>query len=112
MEGFFLYKKTWVRIQGLFYISHDDEIIFFKDRKYRWDGRYYKAGRWRKTCLYLHRSVYEHFYGNIQDGHHVHHIDENTRNNDISNLQSIEKSEHLSYQVACSKVDTQTSSKS
>lgn len=29
MEGFF-YIKTWVRIQGLFYISHDDEVIFLK----------------------------------------------------------------------------------
>lgn len=44
----------------------------------------------------LHVVVWEFYNGiKVPKGFHVHHIDENTHNNDISNLEIIEGTEHL-----------------
>lgn len=43
----------------------------------------------------LHNYVWEREYGKIPEGCHIHHIDENVDNNDISNLQCISRSTHL-----------------
>lgn len=52
---------------------------FFKDAK---------SGYWQntKTRERMHRYVYRFYYGDIPAGFHIHHIDMNKDNNDISNL--------------------------
>jgi len=42
----------------------------------------------------LHRAVWEYHNGAIPQGMHVHHIDGDTTNNDISNLECITRREH------------------
>lgn len=44
--------------------------------------RYFSRGTKR-----LHRIVWMHHHGTIPRGHHIHHIDNNPHNNDISNLE-------------------------
>jgi hypothetical protein len=43
---------------------------------------------------YLHREVYEQYYGSIPKGYEVHHIDGNQGNNDPKNLSALRKSIH------------------
>ena len=45
---------------------------------------------------FLHRHVWEDYNGPIPDGFHVHHLDEDAGNNDISNLALLPSSYHLS----------------
>jgi len=47
----------------------------------------------KKTMMY-HRLVWSKYNGKIPEGYHIHHIDGNKLNNDISNLQLISSSEH------------------
>lgn len=49
-----------------------------------------KDGRVRR----LHQAIWEHHNGPIPEGHHVHHKDENTLNNDIANLECLSNKEH------------------
>lgn len=66
--------------------------------KQEFDGQiYYSCGFYfQKRGKRLHRAVWEYHNGPIPKGYHVHHIDENRANNDISNLMLIESFEHLS----------------
>ena len=41
-----------------------------------------------------YRKIYESHYGKIPNGHHIHHMDGNPFNNDISNLQCVSPEEH------------------
>ena len=43
----------------------------------------------------MHVAVWEFYNGKVPKGFHVHHIDENTFNNEIINLKIIEAKEHL-----------------
>ena len=43
----------------------------------------------------LHQVVWEHHNGPIPEGHHVHHKDENTLNNDPGNLECLPRAVHL-----------------
>lgn len=43
-------------------------------------------GKTQKTRERMHRYVYRFYYGDIPNGFHIHHIDGNKANNDISNL--------------------------
>lgn len=45
--------------------------------------------------VYLHRQVWESIFGKIPRGYVVHHIDGNTKNNNIENLKIMTQSEHL-----------------
>jgi hypothetical protein len=47
----------------------------------------------------MHVVVWESFYGKVPKGFHIHHIDEDKSNNDISNLAIISKKEHLSMHM-------------
>lgn len=48
----------------------------------------------------LHRAVWEYHNGKIPEGYHVHHIDENRCNNQISNLILVEASAHISCHMS------------
>ena len=58
---------------------------------------YYRSTRiFNNHRLFLHRFIYEKYYGKIQDGHEPHHIDFNKNNNNIENLRIMTYSEHRS----------------
>ena len=52
-----------------------------------------------RGCKKLHREVWKYYYGDIPKGFHIHHIDENPKNNDISNLKLLSDSEHKSLHM-------------
>lgn len=72
---------------------------------------YYDGIRWRKekhrdyyvatnpkiTTKRLHVYIWEQYNGPVPKGHVIHHLDENKRNNDISNLVCISRSDHMRY---------------
>ena len=61
-------------------------------------GRYYCSGRHGGKNVgnerLLHRRIWVEHNGKIPENHHIHHIDDNWRNNNIENLECIEASEH------------------
>lgn len=72
-----------------------------KDRYLEFNGEYFsqepETGYWQntKTRERMHRYVWRHYYGEIPKGFHVHHIDGNKSNNDISNLTLLTHSAHM-----------------
>ena len=64
-----------------------DGIRFCRDDR---TGYYLNSAR----RLRLHRYVWEKHNGAIPKGYHVHHIDHDKANNDISNLQLLSQGEH------------------
>ena len=65
--------------------------------KQEFNGKtYHKTGEiyHRNAGARLHRAVWEHHNGAIPDGKHIHHIDFDSSNNDIGNLQLVTPSEH------------------
>ena len=61
---------------------------------------YYLCGQYfQKNGVRLHRVVWQYFNGPIPKGSHVHHIDGNRSNNDITNLQLMKGSAHLSQHL-------------
>ena len=58
---------------------------------------YYAPGQVDRACGVesLHREVWKFHNGPIPGGHHVHHKDGNTLNNDISNLECMPAGAHL-----------------
>ena len=74
-----------------------DGIKFYKEsRKYGYYlGNVPIEGRKRKYPLRAHIYVWNKYNGDIPDGFDVHHKDEDTSNNDISNLELIPHSEHM-----------------
>lgn len=82
------------------------ETVVFNGRNYR---RYPEAGNRslrmyysriakrndKGHAEYLHRVIYESVHGLIPVGHHVHHLDDNSLNNDPSNLGIKPGPEHL-----------------
>lgn len=83
------------------------EVVEYKGIKFR---RYPDSKRWSDRQYYrpgphivargveaLHREVWKDNFGPIPSGHHVHHKDGNTANNDPSNLECIPGPEHQSY---------------
>ncbi len=68
--------------------------VEFMGNIYYLSTRYYICSETRR---WLHRDVWEHHNGPIPDGFVVHHVDKNTTNNDIDNLQIMERGEHISF---------------
>ncbi len=63
-------------------------------------GKYYlsqsKSYKERSNAKGLHVAIWEYYNGKtVPTGYHVHHKDENTFNNDISNLELINKYKHI-----------------
>lgn len=69
------------------------EHVFYKGKKYRIQscGKYYYRNQEEHL---LHRTVWIDNYGAIPKEYVIHHKDHNWRNNDISNLEMVSKSEH------------------
>ncbi|HHV32242.1 MAG TPA: HNH endonuclease [Clostridiales bacterium] len=63
----------------------DGDLAIFNGRKYRRDK---KTGYYLNSATHerLHRAVWECHKGEIPDGFHIHHIDEDKSNNEIVNL--------------------------
>lgn len=73
------------------------KIIVFKGSKYRLSGNYYRRHVWGKGGpSNLHRAIWEDNYGEIPEDYHIHHVDGNTFNNELSNLECLPRSKHLS----------------
>ena len=61
------------------------------------DRKYFRAFLIRgEPCVYLHRAIWKHTNGKIPGGCEIHHIDKNTLNNDINNLECVKYSIHQS----------------
>ena len=50
--------------------------------------------RWKEPPIWLHQEIWKSVNGDIPEGFHVHHIDENPLNNAIENLECIPAAEH------------------
>ena len=70
----------------------------YPDSKRIADRNYFKpnARHIKNGVESLHREVWKAHHGPVPDGYHIHHRDENTGNNDISNLECILAFDHLS----------------
>jgi len=74
------------------------ESIIFNGRKYnRYPNSKNPAHRryFARAGARLHRDVWEFYKGQIPEGYQIHHIDEDTGNNDISNLECLPRRDHL-----------------
>ena len=73
------------------------ETVLFNGRRY---NRYPESNNpahrryFARAGHRLHRDVWEFYKGPIPEGMHIHHIDGNTANNDISNLECCTKDAH------------------
>lgn len=75
-------------------------------------GNRYYWHKWPdKRVVSLHRYVWEKHNGPVPAGHHVHHIDHDPANNDISNLELVaakqHSREHLAKRIASGALDAQ-----
>ena len=61
----------------------------------RSDAVYFKRTVKTGSTEWLHRRIYTDNFGDIPDGHHIHHIDGNPLNNDPSNLECVSPSDHI-----------------
>ncbi len=69
---------------------------YIRNPKSRYYFKYTTRNCERKHAVQLHRAVWEYYNGEIPKGYHIHHIDGNVDNNDITNLECISAREHLS----------------
>lgn len=73
------------------------ETVVFNGRRY---NRYPESDNpphrryFSRSGARLHRDVWIHHNGPIPEGMHIHHIDGDTSNNDISNLACVSRAEH------------------
>jgi len=70
-----------------------DGIKFYPDKKGYWLGNRKDT----KKPVRLHTYVWEYYNGPVPKGYHVHHKDHDPNNNEIDNLELIDKATHLSY---------------
>lgn len=59
------------------------------------DSKGYERVKVGGKTLYLHRLVWEDHFGEIPKGFHIHHIDGDKTNNEVSNLEMISAHEHI-----------------
>ena len=72
-----------------------EKYQYFNGLKFTRDDKtgYYLNSTIRKR---MHRYVWEFYHGEIPEGYHIHHIDGDKSNNDISNLEMIHGEKHQS----------------
>ena len=86
------------------YREQKSEVAIYKGKKYRRypdskrraDRVYFKKSCSKQKNKYLHIQIYQDNYGDIPSNCHIHHKDHNPLNNDVSNLQLVKASKHLS----------------
>lgn len=88
----FIEGRGWVEAQD---IKIGDEVVHLvRNRR----GATYSGVKLttqnKRDFIMEHRLVYESYYGKIPDGYDVHHIDGDTYNNDIDNLECLSHSDH------------------
>lgn len=73
------------------------KTILFNGHKYGWSGHYYTLYNYGKSKAptTLQRAVWEFHNGAIPEGCHIHHKDEDPKNNHIDNLECLTVSEHM-----------------
>lgn len=73
----------------------NEKYQYFNGLKFTRDDKtgYYLNSTIRKR---IHRYVWEFYHGEIPKGYHIHHIDGDKSNNDISNLKMVEGQRHVS----------------
>lgn len=74
--------------------KNDDGSIEYKGLLYKKTDKYYYRSGKHCRVIYLHREVYEDFYGEIPKGYVVHHKDGNKINNSPDNLEIIKRGDH------------------
>lgn len=72
-----------------------DTIQKFEGKSYYFCGFYFQ-----RKGVRLHRAVWEKHNGEIPKGYHVHHKDENRKNNEIENLELLPAGEHMSVHMS------------
>lgn len=79
-----------------------EEIVWNGVRFYRYPDSPNRGSRTYFTAapIRLHRAVWEAANGPVPDGYHIHHIDGDTANNDLSNLECVPASAHLAEHMA------------
>lgn len=86
------------------------EVVEFNGRKYR---RYPESPNpahrryFGRAGHRLHRDVWEFHHGPIPDGMHIHHIDGDTGNNDISNLECVPERDHREHHWSAPRSERQ-----
>lgn len=78
----------------------------YPESRCRGNREYYRRWIDRRTVVFLHRIVWEKANGRpVPDGFHVHHANENTADNDPSNLVLVSSAEHsrIHHKGKCSK---------
>ena len=70
------------------------DTAIFDGIEYYWDGRYYTRHKGVPVPIRAHRELWMEAFGPIPEGYHIHHLDENRRNNSLSNLLVVKASEH------------------
>ena len=91
-------------------ITISNTIQEFQGKRYYWDGtRYFRrvvkvkrisANKWKYKMTLLHRVVWE--SANVKIANptmHVHHLNENRKDNSLSNLGLVHISEHISHHM-------------
>lgn len=71
------------------------ETIIYNDHEFHRESSGYYQGYVDGVRIRLHRYVYICEKGEIPQGYHIHHIDFNKDNNDISNLVALSEYDHL-----------------
>src|ERR1700687_6286172 len=74
------------------------EVIEFnghKDRRYSESSKFNERNYYCRNGKYLHREMWKFHVGAIPVGYHIHYIDKNPLNNDLSNLQCVSRLEHV-----------------
>lgn len=80
----------------------DPITVYFDGGLYRlWPQERY----WSRSGQRLHRAVWSVAFGPIPKGCHIHHRDNDTSNNHLSNLECVDGSEHLSKEWHRTKAD-------
>lgn len=79
---------------------------YFEGRKYHRENNsgYYVDS---KTRTRLHVAVWTHNFGPVPHGCHIHHVDNNPANNDISNLVCLTARDHARIHAAMTPYDKQ-----
>lgn len=77
-------------------IEYKDGYAIVDGYKFRKDKKtgYYLSNVINGKRYRLHRYIYQKYYGEIPKGYDIHHIDHNKDNNEIENLQLLERNKH------------------